>query len=214
MKNLFLIIAFLITYSLALANDENAIFDTNRTDPQTLLHHEYQKSKILFLGFANHANHKHIDQLRELLKQTYPGLGKKLIDGSCKATDVTVHPIYYVSTNREEDTAKNFYRDIWSKLGPNDKAIVLYNRGHLLTSFKACSPTMLSLELFESNYKNLAWIDDFYQMAPEAKEQSSLIILDEKYNESKDGTTFKFSRRQSLRYPDVSGQLKRDISAN
>jgi thymidylate synthase len=69
MKNLFLIIAFLITYSLALANDENAIFDTNRTDPQTLLHHEYQKSKILFLGFAYHANNKHIDQLRELLKQ-------------------------------------------------------------------------------------------------------------------------------------------------
>jgi hypothetical protein len=47
---------------------------------------------------------KTIEGIQSDMDETYPGLGKKLIDGSCKASDVAVHPIYYVSTNREEDT--------------------------------------------------------------------------------------------------------------
>lgn len=288
-----IIFILLLIHSFAYANEEDAIFDSNRTTAIDLLQKEYSNSKVLFMGLANHANHKHIDQLSELLKiigtdpklkfivieragdlsefyeilskqnlkdtlnvfkfqsevarkqslcfgewaytidkffpdirainqrrdaknplivksvdgmrstmpENYPGLGKKMVDEACKVTDVLIPPIYNASSNREEDTARTFHSNIWSKLGPGDKAIILYNRGHLVTSFKTCNPYMVNPDLFEARFGYLTWIDYFFEMAPEAKEDSSLVIFDEKWSEKRDGTTFEFSRRQSSRYP-------------
>lgn len=273
---------------------EDQLFDSNQQDDISLLFNQYQKSKVLFIGFSFHSNHQHVDQLTELLKKVgddknlkyiiferphdvsafhellstqkleqvlakysfrnvkakkeilcrpefaytlakffpelqkinqkriktnpilvktidgrvsgrdeyWPG-EKTLVDGTCKAKDILmkaeVTTNYGISSNREQDTADNFTSMIWSKLAPQEKAIVIYNRGHLLPDFESCLPTMVSEDKWVANRGKLTWLGRFLENHPKARKKIGLIIIDEKFSEKHDGTTFQLSARQSQR---------------
>lgn len=267
---------------------ENEIFDQYKTTSHKLLLEEYGKSRILFLGTANHFNHHIYNLLTDLLKeigkdpklkyivferssdisQFYEKLSEKtlgdvltefhfvneeaktrslcespewaytisdffpeirtinrnrvnkvlvksvdgmrsdlplnwpgrqpIIDGTCRAQGTPT--AYVVSTNREMDTAKNFSKNIWQMLGPNEKAIVVYHQAHLLEEIETCMPFMLQTNKWVAIKAYFSWISYFLNEHPEAKSQIRRIFLDEKSQSAYEGM-LKFTKRQADRYP-------------
>lgn len=296
----------MITYFLLLiisfsayAQIEDQIFDQNVTTATKLLDSEFEKSKVLFIGFSYHSNHQHIIQLTELIKRVgldpklktivleragdisgfyemlstndlkttlenykfesdtakirslcapewsfaisylfpelrkinqlrpkdnpllvksidgisstiaemWPGRGRNLTDGTCSAAEITgaglTPTLYAVSGTREQTTAQNFSKRIWTKMQTDDKAIVLYHRGHIVDNFEACQPNMgADINNWIANKGLLTWFGRFGMIHPEARHQVSVILIDEKES-IKTEHGFKFTQRQLKRTLDT-----------
>jgi hypothetical protein len=103
-------------------------------------------------------------------------------DGTCPARILITQSddlltIYGMSSTREQDTAINFKNQVWEKLGPNDKAIVLYNRLHLTDGLDVCQPEMIDENNWISNVGNLSWHGCFLNDTPEAKKERKQFSL-------------------------------------
>lgn len=195
-------------------------FKDRETLRYNICHHEWAYTIDKLLPDVRAVNQRRVspllvtavDGMRSYWKESYPETVKTAVDGDCRVEELPPKwdMLYVTSTNHEIASAENFYNKIYKNLGPKDKVIVLYNRGHLLTSFKACLPYMVNTELFEARKNFAFWIDFLYELAPEAKKVSNLVLFDEKYHPIKDGTTFKFSQRQSSRFPDQDWAIELD----
>jgi hypothetical protein len=272
---------------------ENEIFDINQLDPIDLLQSEYEKNKVLLIGFAHHYNHQHYIQLSKLLErigsdkrlkyivlernhdisgfyellsvndldksldkfrfkdisaqqrslcfhewaysiakfmpvirrinknrsnnpilvksvdavpsdidaESWPGLGKPMADGTCSKHDTAT--IFSISATREERTARIFDTQIFKRLGPDEKVIVLYNQNHLIDEFQLCMPHMINENEWIANISPFTWITRFYHKNPEARDKTGLVLIDESI---KNGwiSTFEFTKRQLRRNPPIS----------
>lgn len=150
---------------------------------------------------------KTIDGMRSTIPEMWPGSGKNLRDGTCSAVSITGSgptPTHYgISGTREQTTAQNFKSRIWSKLEPDDKAIVLYHRGHIMDNLEACQPNQGADENdWVANKGLLTWFGRFMLIHPEARQQVHVVVIDEKASvASEEG--FNFTQRQSRRTPNI-----------
>ena len=148
---------------------------------------------------------KSVDGIQSLMvEEDWPGLNRPMIDGTCPAKLLTTRTgealtIYGISSTREHTTAKNIKSQIWDKLGPNDKAIVLYHRAHLTDGLDVCQPEMISENSWVSNLGNFSWYGRFLNDNPEVKKDVSLVFIDEKFDPTNEMITLNFTKRQSKR---------------
>lgn len=94
-----------------------------------------------------------------MVEEDWPGINRPMIDGTCPSKLLTTRSgetltIYGISSTREQATANNFKAQIWDKLGPNDKAIVIYHRAHLTDGLDVCQPKMISENNWTANLGN------------------------------------------------------------
>jgi hypothetical protein len=108
--------------------------------------------------------------------------------------------------DRERVVAANFKTMILDNLGHEQKAIVLYHIGHLIQGFDACLPKLKDGE-WESSRAPMNWLSMFLTEQPQLRSKFRIIAMDEKEAgrgvQSSEGL-FRFSKRQSDRYPDES----------
>jgi hypothetical protein len=149
---------------------------------------------------------KSIDGMVSTIKEDWPGK-KPISDGTCNVSELRRPSFYVTSSNRESDTANNFSNRIWKKLGKNEKAIVLYNNMHLLSSFYACTPYMQSENVWEARISPLSWREFFLKQHPEAKKSTSLILIDEDAQFPYREYIFNFTDRHATRFPDQEWAL-------
>jgi hypothetical protein len=103
-----------------------------------------------------------IDGMDSFINESWPG-NFPIADTTCNASELRVGSYYVASTNREMDSAENFSNKVWMKLGPNDKAIVLYNRMHLINSFISCNPFMVEIDKWKARLSSFSWRDYFLE---------------------------------------------------
>jgi hypothetical protein len=148
---------------------------------------------------------KSVDGIQtHMVEEDWPGLNRPMIDGTCPSKLLTTRSgetltIYGISSTREQTTANSFKSQIWDKLGPNDKAIVLYHRAHLTDGLEVCQPEMISENNWTANLGNFSWYGRFLSDNPEVKKDVSLIFIDEKFDQKNEMITFDFTKRQSER---------------
>lgn len=148
---------------------------------------------------------KAIDGFSSTMDEKWPG-SHQMKDGTCKASNLFYRGSHLtsfgISSNREQMTADNFQKTVVLKMNSHDKAIVLYNRGHLLESFQVCQPNMGSTsQEWTANMGLISWLGRHLQMNPGFKSKMSLIFIDEENPKEAHGTTFSFNHRQIQRYP-------------
>lgn len=139
-----------------------------------------------------------------MVEEDWPGLNRPMIDGTCpskllKTRTGEALTIYGISSTREQTTANNFKAQVWDKLGPNDKAIVLYHRTHLTDGLVVCQPEMISENNWAANLGNFSWYGRFLSDYPEVKKDVSLVFIDEKFDQKNEMITLSFTKRQSER---------------
>lgn len=92
------------------------------------------------------------------------------------------YTIYAASSNREEDTQKNFSH-LYRRLLPNEKMIIVYHHAHLLKSFQSCFPRLESITEHQANWSSdltsLSWFDRAIAKHPEITAKVKMVLLDE-----------------------------------
>lgn len=83
------------------------------------------------------------------------------------------------TSNRELSTARNFERSVRTRLGPNDKAIVIYHFGHLLRDFESCQAGSTDGKNWVANWSKTSWLGEFAATHPEARSKIRVVLLDE-----------------------------------
>jgi hypothetical protein len=108
--------------------------------------------------------------------------------------------LFEQSSNREDLTQNNFERLIRTKMNENEKMIVVYHFGHLISGFKSCNPVYENGDWF-SQKGELNWRSRFIKRQPEVTEVSKFVVVDEAMFSFLNLPGFKLSERQSVRYP-------------
>lgn len=196
---------------------ENFKFASNDAKIRSLCAHEWAFAISYFFPELRKINQlrpkdnpllvRSVDGMRSTLAEMWPGPGKNLRDGTCSAAKITGSgqtPTFYgISGTREQTTAQNFSNRIWSNLGSNDKAIVLYHRGHIMDNLEACQPNQgIDENDWVANKGLLTWFGRFILLHPEARHQVSVVVVDEKES-TRTEQGFNFTQRQSKRTLDT-----------
>lgn len=130
-----------------------------------------------------------------------------VLDGSCKASSIGINlgqsrpsTLTLNSANRERATARNFENEIWKKLKPNEKAIVIYKEAHLI-DFENCLPDLGEDGLWRTNFLPMTWMRYFLNANPSARSAYRFVVLDEKDIAYNQNGIFKLTQRQFKRHP-------------
>lgn len=89
-------------------------------------------------------------------------------------------PMWAYSENREMETAQNFYNEIWRKIDPEEKVIIAYHALHSLPGIERCGLFMNSEKDWLARRSKMTWYDHFLELAPDADQRFTRILLDEK----------------------------------
>lgn len=127
-------------------------------------------------------------------------------DGTCKASSIGITTgfarqsgLIVTGAEREKGTARIFESEIWKKLKPNEKAIVIYKDGHLI-DFENCRPELGEDGMWRTNFGPLNWLRYFLNANPSARSSYSFVVMDEKDASYNINGIFKLTQRQFKRH--------------
>lgn len=157
-----------------------------------------------------------VKTLESVPAEYYSAPGPVLYDGTCSADsiglqNVPAFEVWGLSNNREKQTAQNFRNEVWSKIAPQEKVIVISHYMHLLSGFAACRPVKEATGGWVTNLVPLSWMMEFLDQTPEARDRMNLIINDEVDRWYNPEGGLKVVKRQASRYEGQSFAFKTKI---
>ncbi len=105
------------------------------------------------------------------------------------------------SGNREKKTAENFESRVLARLKPGEKAIVVYQHGHLIQSFLGCQPVSDDQGNWYAEMDQFNWLSRAISKNPALRNRMKIILFDEIGDSQNPNGMFKFSVRQANRIP-------------
>jgi hypothetical protein len=97
---------------------------------------------------------------------------------NCKTNKLHESFQFVSSFNRERESANNFKKNIMEKLGPDEKAIVIYNHAHLLKGAKSCMQNFRDGKFMQEDLFS-TWLGLYVSENPYFKNKMNVVLIDE-----------------------------------